>query len=78
MKRGPIPKKKNVIMLTPEARLKLMDDLKILEDQVLKIKNVLLIKKMNIQEQIDNLLIVYNGITVIHSSLRDLDGMVKL
>lgn len=65
MKRGPIPKKLQVIMLHPNIRIGILEDLKLLEDRVLKIKNTMIILT-------DDLLMVYTDLQILHSRIREL------
>lgn len=67
MKRGPIPKKLQTVILHPNIRIGMLDDLKLMEEKVLKIKKIL-------QAQTDELLMVYEDIQTLHSMVRELGG----
>lgn len=65
MKRGPIPKKLQAIMLHPNIRIGILEDLKELEDRVLKMKKTMVILT-------DDLLNVYTDLQILHSRIREL------
>lgn len=65
MKRGPIPKKLQAIMLHPNIRIGILDDLKELEDRVLKIKKNMVI-------QTDDIIMVHTDLQILHSRIREL------
>lgn len=69
MKRGPITKKDQAVILHPNVRMGFLGDLHLMEDKILKIKNKLLAQT---KANTDELLMVYNDLLDIHTKVREL------
>lgn len=67
MKRGPIPRRDQALLLTPEQRLSLMEDLKRVEGELLTLKKDLMALS-------DRTLVVFNECQELRLTLRGLGG----
>ena len=65
MKRGPITKKDQSVILHPNVRMGFLEDLHLMGDKILKIKK-------NLLAQADELLMVHNDLQDLHSKVREL------
>ena len=65
MKRGPIPGKNQSIILEPVLRLKMLDELEHIENELIKYKKIL-------KEMSDDMLILYNECQCMRSKIRNL------